>query len=127
MGLENRIQVAVIREGEKVVNVCEIVWKNKEQLNELKKQALENQNAKFDEYKKERDSREKSAQEQKSRSLAFGLIITKTAFNDLVDKGKCETTAEFEKMFDDYLIKNGKYDATLEPVGFRKIKELLWR
>lgn len=127
MGLENRIQVAVIREGEKVVNVCEIVWKNKEQLNELKKQALENQNAKISERTQEREERQNSAQEQKQRFNALGLILTKTAFNDLVDKGKCETSAEFEKMFDDYLIKNGKYDATLEPVGFRKIKELLWR
>lgn len=63
------------------------------------------------------------AEEDISKLKYKHLILAKSVFDNLVDKGKLETTDEFENMWFDYLFNDGKFDNAVAPNDFIKIIE----
>ena len=63
------------------------------------------------------------AEEDVSKLKYKHIILAKSVFDNLVDKGKLETTDEFENMWFDYLFNDGKFDSMVAPNEFIKIIE----
>lgn len=61
------------------------------------------------------------AEEDISKLKYKHLILAKSVFDNLVDKGKLETTDEFENMWFDYLFNDGKFDTSVSTDEFNKI------
>lgn len=85
-------------------------------LNQVSKNNENNQNEKIKLL-----GRVSKAEEDISKLKHKHIILAKSVFDNLVDKGKLETTDEFEKMWFDYLFNDAKFDTSVSTDEFIKI------
>ena len=61
-------------------------------------------------------------EQQKAKEHIRAIVVAKGYFDNLVDRGLCETTKEFEEMFDNFML-GGRFDESLCPYEFKKAFE----
>lgn len=79
----------------------------------------EQQNQALNEFaKKQLESQKK----QEAKEYVRAIVIAKGHFDNLVDRGICETNKDFEEMFDKFML-GGRFDESLCPYEFKKALE----
>ena len=100
----------------KPISVVEVKTTKEEMFKNLVKQANENKKAKVEQASKEKQEKAKQEKEEKlaleSRLDKLSITLAYLMFNELVERGKVETTDEFEDMFACWLV--GKCEIAIE-------------
>lgn len=63
-----------------------------------------------------------SQKQQEAKDYIRAIVVAKGYFDNLVDRGLCETTKDFEDMFDKFML-GGRFDESLCPYEFKKAFE----
>lgn len=108
--------VALNDDSGKPISVVEVKTTKEEMYKNLVKQANENKKAKVEQEKKEKEEKAKQEKEDKlaleSRLDKMSITLAYLMFNEIVERGKVETTDEFEDMFACWLV--GKCELAIE-------------
>lgn len=117
MGEQKFVGYTILTDDDnKPIKVLEVKTTKEDLYKNLVKQANENKKAKVEQANKEKEEKAKQEKEDKlaleSRLDKMSITLAYLMFNELVERGKVETTDEFEDMFACWLV--GKCELALE-------------
>lgn len=117
MGEQKFVGYTILTDDDnKPIKVLEVKTAKEEMYKNLVKQANENKKTKVEQANKEKEEKAKQEKEEKfaleSRLDKMSITLAYLMFNELVERGKVETTDEFEDMFACWLV--GKCELAIE-------------
>lgn len=122
--MERKVVAIETNDIGKVVNVFDIQTLETKQVKELEKTAKKNRQDLQEKHNAEIEKAKKVEQARNETIKSLSLVVAYLMFNELVERGDCETTESFENMVMAWLKKEQKeFDLSKAPTMFLSILE----